>query len=248
MPLPNHIAGRNCGIAVSLLLAALVFGLPGRCEAALPLELLVQLQPLHPRQAIAADKKAEVAPGLRALAVLHSRGRHAEVCKASEALRAKLLADAARLFYAPDRKSPDIEAIEDFLDSYVRGRTPMLEVPGEVFTPAAAWRALAVDSCVRAAMPELALAMVATAGSLGQDRAERLALAVVLAQRAGVWRAALPVLGADGGGLRAHLVRALAATTQASAASHLQVAEKAAHSADERQLVEQVRAAASRSR
>lgn len=192
-----------------LALLALVAANSGALAAPLPLDLVTALQPLQPRTEGAARWPAP----LRAIAVQAAKGHHAQACRASEALRADLMHKAAALFFAPERKNADVPAIERFLEQWVRGPAPLLEVPTETFTPVAQWRALAVDSCVRASMPDVALTFLAQAGSHGGDSTSRTALAVVLAQRAADWSAALAVLAGTEPSLRVLLLRALAGTS-----------------------------------
>jgi len=187
-------------------LAASLLAVPA---AAAPVgkDLVVALQPLQPH----ADQALRWAPALRPVAALARQGRHAQACRASEALRVDLMRKASRLFYAPARKNADLAGIEQFLDQWARGKSAVLEVPAETFAPAASWRALAVDSCVRAGLPDVALAFVAEAGGMQADAATTAALAVVLAQRSGAWSAGLPVLVGAAPMWRTLLLRALAA-------------------------------------
>lgn len=221
------------------LLAFAVLGgtslLPGPALAVLPLPLLTELQPLQPR----VQSADGLAPPLRPWLALHQRGRHAEVCDRSETLRQKLFAEAARLFYAPERKDPDLSAIEAFLERHVRGPTPLLEMPAEGFAPAATWRALAVDSCVRAGLPAKALPFLTLAGGTGADATARVALAVVRAQQAGSWTAGVAVLAGIDAGVRGRLLRALAAEPKAAQA-WLAQARTAATLPTEQALVNQV--------
>jgi hypothetical protein len=120
------------------------------------------------------------------------------------------------VMYAPDRfKGADVEAIERFLDAFVRGRWPLLELPVDVLVPGAPWRALAVDACVRADRGDIAVAFVAEAAGAAragsvEGTALRLALAVAMAQRAGRWSAGVAVLAPEDAGVRVLLLRALA--------------------------------------
>lgn len=224
---------------------ALLAGLQGLCafgaeaqptaahgQAVLPAEVVIALQPLR----APAARPTDWAVPLRPIAQYHAKGRYLQACQQSEALRGRLMKEASRLFYGQDRKQADYDGIERFLDSYVRGRTPVLEIPTEVFAPAAPWRALAVDACVRAGEPEKALRFVADAGSAGQDATSRVALAVVLAQKAGSWQAALPVLIGQREGVRVLLLRALAAGPNGGKSFYTQ-ADRAALLPEERALV-----------
>lgn len=193
-------------ILACTLLFTFLLALPA-LAAPLPIDLVAALQPLQPH----ADQAARWAPALKPVAALAQKGRHAQACRTSEALRSDLMHKASLLFYAPERKNADVAAIDRFLDQWARGPMAVLEVPAETLAPAASWRALAVDSCVRAGLPDIALAFVAEAGGSEADAATRTSLAVVLAQRAGAWSAALPVLVGAQPTLRNLLLRALAA-------------------------------------
>ena len=117
---------------------------------------------------------------------------------------------AARLFYAPVRKDADLDGIDRFLASYLRGKAPLLEVIGELFVPAAALRALAVDSCIHAKLPDVADRFLAHAAlSQSGPRAQRLrtSLAIVRWQRSRRHPAWL--LDGKAGGARTWLLRAV---------------------------------------
>lgn len=213
-------------------------------SAPMSVDLLAELQPLRPR----VDSPADLAPRLRPIAALAQKGKWQPACLASEALRSNLLRQAARLFYAPDRaKGADVAGIDRFLNVYVRGRTPLLEVPADVFAPAASWRAIAVDACVRANRGDLAVLFVAEAagaaraGSL-EGSAARVAMAVAMAQRAGRWQAALSVLATEDSGVRALLLRALATAEVKTRNRFLDEARRSVTRPDELRLIAKVEA------
>ena len=120
--------------------------------------------------------------------------RHGRACRASERLRARLMTEAAAVFYGPDRRQVDIKRFDGFLDAHVRGKAPLFEIVGEVFVPVSAWRRLTLASCLRAtsgrrrAQPggpragdvrplQIALRFGAQAAWLGHDEPLRAAVA-----------------------------------------------------------------------
>lgn len=216
--------------------------LPALAADRLPVDLLVDLQPLRPRSA----RPEELAPKLRPIAALHAKQKWLPTCEAGEALRSEVMRQGARLLYAPDRfKGADVEGIERFLDTYVRGRLPLLELPLDVLVPAAPFRAVAVDACVRAERGDLAVPFVAEAAGAAkpgspEGSALRLALAVAMAQRAGRWAAGAAVLTAEDGGVRALLLRALASADATSRAKWLDDARHAVSRPEDPALVTRV--------
>jgi hypothetical protein len=168
-------------------------------------QLAAELQPLRPH----FDRPEALPTPLRPVQALLAKGKAAEACAQSEALRAARLGEAARLFFKPDRLAGgDTTGILGFLDKYVRARPAWLETPRDVFVPTAPWRALGVVACLQAGQPAAAVAYVQEARPGAPDR---VALAVALAMRAGVWRRATDVLEPADRSTRAWLVRALAA-------------------------------------
>ena len=171
------------------------------------IELLAQVQPLRPRLA-----RPEDAPvSLRPAALAHSRAQWAAACVAAAHLRQTRLQGAARLFYGPQRAQADLAGLDAFLAANVRGPAPLFEIAAESLVPAAHFRALGVDSCVRAGRPDLALPFVASVGGMGQDALARVALAVVRVQAAGAWSASAAELMGERGGVHVTVLRALAA-------------------------------------
>lgn len=242
--------GKNCRLlAISRLVPGLFvlgqfLGFEASAADRLPLDLLVELQPLRPRTV----RTEEIAPKLRPAAALHGKQKWQQACDSAEALRSALMRTAAKLFYAPDRKKGgDVDGIERFLDAYVRGKMPLLELPLDVFSPAAGFRAIAVDACIRADRGDLALPFLAEiAGAARPGSADgtaaRLALAVALAQRTGRWSAGVAVLTPEDAGVRVLLLRALAETDAAKRTVWLAEARKSVARPEDPALMTRVEA------
>ncbi len=241
MPSRINLSSRYLGLAAVLSgLAVLVVGPSSSMAAsrqAATDDLVVALQPLRPPADAAATSWA---PPLRDIARDHTKGKFAAACKGSDVLRQRLMAESARLFYGASRKSADVHGIERFLDKWLRGPSPVLEIPSETFAPAARWRALAVDACARATLPDLGLSFLAHGGGQGEAGGVRLATALLRVQKSGNWQAALPALGPDDKASRVLLVRALAAGPK-EAQRYVEQAERAASMPDEQALVAQVK-------
>lgn len=213
------------GLAALLLLSAVA--VPARPVCAEPAgfsaALAAELQPLRG----AVDRPEAFAAALRPALAAYKQRQWAKACSLSAARYQQLMQQAAKIFFGMERKNADHAAIERFLDAHVRGEKAELEVAGEGFVPAAAWRSLAVDACVRAAKPDEAVRMIAMVASLADDGPARQALAVARAQQEGHWPAAAAVVARSRDGLRVALIRALAQPTEAKhwltiAESHLQ--------------------------
>ena len=188
-----------------------------------PTSLVAMWQPLRPIDRDATYRRSE----LRSLFKKHRKRHFLAACQGAEALRNRLMKQAARLFYKHRRKNADIGAIERFIERHVQGKAPLLSIAGEVFAPSAAFRRLAVDACVRANRPDLADKFLAQVAGAGVDRQLRLALAAVRLQRDGQPSVVLWLVGQHGGGARAALFRALAAKG-AERARHIEAARKEA--------------------
>ncbi|MSP90405.1 MAG: hypothetical protein EXR79_01145 [Myxococcales bacterium] len=174
--------------------------------AAPSVDLLAQIQPLRPRLA----RPQDAPPALRLSAVAHARANWSVACTATATLRAERMRTAAGVFFGAQRADADLAGIDRFLTANVRGPTPLFEITAEVLVAARLFRALGVDSCVRAGRPDLALPFVASLGGIGQDALARVALAVVRVQAAGDWRASGPELAGERGGVHVAVLRALA--------------------------------------
>lgn len=189
-------------------------------------DLAVRLQPLRP----AVEHPEALAAPLRPLAKAYQKQQYAKVCQASRERWQSLMARAAKLFYAPDRAAPDVDAIERFMNEMVLGPRPQLAVGAERFVAVATWKALAIDACLRAHRGGDALLF---AGGEPVGASMDAALAVALAARAESWAAA--DLPAHAESLRGVLLRALRAPEQA--ASWLKQAQAMARLAEDRELV-----------
>ncbi|MFZ4576816.1 MAG: hypothetical protein ACOYOB_00360 [Myxococcota bacterium] len=237
MKLPSRYASITAALSgLALLLAGASQSLATPRQSVTD-DLMVALQPLRPPVDAAATSWA---PPLRDIARDHAKGKFAAACKGSDALRQRLMAESARLFFGASRKSADVHGIERFLDKWLRGPSPVLEIPSETFAPAARWRALAVDACVRATLPDVGLAFLAHGSGQGEAGGVRLATALLRVQKSGSWAAALPALGPDDKGTRVLLVRALAAGPK-EGQRYVEQAERAASLPDEQALVAQVK-------
>ncbi len=191
-------------------------------------DLAVQLQPLRP----ALDKPAALAAPLRPMAAAYQKRQFAAVCKASGQRWQGLMLKASKLFYAAERSRADSEAIERFFDEHVRGERPLLALGAERFVPAATWRALALDACLRAHRG--AEALVFAVGAPQEPVASLdVARAVALAARTESWAALDLPIGAES--LRAVLLRALLAPEQAG--TWLARAKEQVRQAEDRELV-----------
>lgn len=210
------------------------------CEAApvpFQTQLAAELQPLRGSPDRPEWYAAELKPVLKA----YQRKNWAEACRQSDVHFAALMQTAARLFFGPERKKADTEAIERFLDAKVRGTKPVLEVAAEGFAPAAPWRSLAVDACIRAEQPAAALAQIQLIASNSGDGPAVVALAVARAQADRSWASAAAVVAKSKDALRVHLIRALA---EPAAAKHwLAAAEKLLQTGADQALLASVRRA-----
>ncbi len=200
---------------------------PGQAEPApWSWDLAIRLQPLRP----AVERLDALAAPLRPLAKAYQKQQYAKVCQSSRDRWRSMMARAAKLFYAPDRLAPDVEAIERFMNEMVLGPRPQLALGAERFVAVATWKALAIDACMRAHRGGDAL-LFAGGEPLGPSMDA--ALAVALAARSESWAAA--DLPAHGDTLRVVLLRALKAPDQA--ATWLKQAQALARLAEDRELV-----------
>lgn len=200
---------RSRWLIALLLMGAALGSLP--CEAAAAhgdpsSALLRRWQPLFVRPAEAAHKRKE----LRAVVVDLRKQRWASACRRVEKLRQRLMKTAAGLFYGPTRQGAKTAAIERFYERFVRGAAPLLSTAGEVFVPSPALRDLAVVVCGRANQPAVAERFVAHQALSGAVPRLRLALAVIRLQAGQRADKLLWLVGPNGGGARAALLRALA--------------------------------------
>lgn len=194
--------------------------------------LAVTLQPLQ-----AAGGRDSWPVALAAVGQAYGRRQYAAACQRSLQLWQTRMAEGARLFYGPERRKADIDAIERFLDLNVRGARPLLAIAAEGFAPATVWRNLAVDACVRSGDGKTAVLFAAAAAS-EQTGAPRLALAVALALQAGRWAAAAGALEGAEDSVRVPLWRALIAPQQGLAARDR--ALKAAQTTADRDIIDAV--------
>jgi len=171
-----------------------------------PRAVLALWQPLRPNLSAPILKRAE----LRAAVKAYRLRRWSVSCAASAKALDRIEARAARLFYAPKREGADLDGIDRFLAKFLRGKAPLLEVVGELFVPAAAWRALVVDGCVRAKRPQIADRFLAHAALTRMGpRAQRLRSALALVR----WQASRAqqpwLVAGQSGGARTWLLRAV---------------------------------------
>ena len=195
----------------SALVVAAVMGAgvvpPALVVAAVPADVAARWQPLRPRAGDPTYARAELKRSWRD----HRKKRYARTCKSCERLRARLMKRGAALFYKPERKGADLGAIKSFMNRYVRGKTPLLQVVHEVLVPSAAFRSLAVDACMRAHRPQFARHFIEQAAVSSKDSRLRTAVAVVR-MAAGQNAAEIGwLIAAKGGGARAALLRATGA-------------------------------------
>ena len=158
-------------------------------------ELAVQLQPLRPALGHARGLAKELVP----LAKSVEGKRFSTACSQADRLRAGLFRRAAHLFFGADRRKADPTAIEAFLDRYVRSPSPLLEIAAEGFVPAAPWRALATEACLRANRAAIAVDFLTATASAQPGGLTATALAVVFAARARNWPAGVALLREGGG-------------------------------------------------
>lgn len=199
--------------------------------------LAVELQPLRG----AVDRPEWFSPPLRPMLAAYKKRQWAKACALSTARHQQLMQSAGRFFFGMERKKADTEAIERFLDSHVRGDKPELEVAGEGFVPAMAWRSLATDACLRADKPQEAIRMVDLSASLAGDGPAVVALAVARAQVERSWPAAAVIAARSRDSLRVALIRALAKPEEAK--HWLGVAEKHLQTGADQELLAAVRKA-----
>ena len=199
--------------------------------------LAVDLQPLRG----VTDRPEWFAAELKPIVQAYQRKQWAKACTLSDAKYKRLMQTAARLFFGPERKKAQTEAIEQFLDSKVRGTPPVLEVAAEGFVPAAPWRSITVDACVRADLPAIAVAQIGLIASVTGDGAAVVALAVARGQADRSWASAAAIVAKSKDGLRVVLLRALA---EPPTARHwLAAAEQHLQTGDDRALLSAVRRA-----
>ncbi len=199
--------------------------------------LAAELQPLRGSVDRPEWFAAELKPILRA----YQRKQWGKACAQSDGQLKGLMLTASRLFFGSERKKAETEAIERFLDAKVRGTTPVLEVAAEGFAPAAPWRSLAVDACIRAEQPEAAVAQIQMIASAAGDGPALVALAVARAQADRNWSSAAAVVAKSKDALRVLLIRALA---QPAEAGHwLAAAEKWLQTGEDQKLLASVRRA-----
>lgn len=198
---------------------------PGRAQPAAlpPHDLLASWQPLRPHALDQTLKRPELVGAVRA----HTRRNYLQACLSVEKVRAGLLKQAATLFYKPVRQGADIEGMDHFMKRHVRGPSPLLQLAGEVFVPSAPLRSLGVDACVRARRPELAERFVAQAAGASGDPLLGLSLAVARLQRGLAPTQVVWLVGAQGGGAGASLLRALASQGP-ERRRHLEAADRSA--------------------
>ncbi len=202
---------------------------------------------------LAADLIAGPLPPAAALpSALHAmvnelqKGQFSLACRDAASLRSNLMQQAAKLFYGVDRRTGgDVPKIVAFLDKYVRTDKPLLEVPLDLFVPAAPLRAIGADACLRAHQPEVAVLFLAeVAGAAPRDSVtgsrDRLALGVALAAREQRWAAGAAVLTAVDDGPRVLLLRALGSSEPRAQQRHLAMATAMAQSPSDKQLAQRV--------
>ena len=163
-----------------------------------------------------------------------------QACTAIVAHHRKLLAEAAPLFYQPDRRrGGDEVGVTLFLAKHVDGPAPELQIVAESFVPAPGVRALGVDACLRAGQAREAEMFVRDLAMLHGDAQARLTLALLRAVTAGQWPAGAAVLEPTQTGPRVTLLRALAGEAPGPKPLLAQAAREAA-TPEEHQLVAEV--------
>ena len=171
----------------------------------IPRAILVDLQPLSPH----IDDPVWRRPETRRLLAAWRGQRFLAACTGSASLLDRLLHEGAALFYGPERRRANVDGIERFMSRYVSGSDALLEVRAELFAPGPSWRRPAVDACVRAARPDIAIRFVAVAAGLDGTLPMRTAMAVALLDRDGLPQVVEAWIGTRSGGVSQALLRAV---------------------------------------
>lgn len=170
-----------------------------------------------------------------------ARSNAKAACNRSVAAYAVLMRAAAMLFFGPDRRYGDRDAIEKFLDQHVHAKLPALAMGEEGFVPAAPWRAAVANHCIAADLPDPAVRMLGGAASDQPRSATATALALALAARARDWQAGAANVVAPAATLPDMLLLALG--DRPHSGQWLAKADGAAQTDEAKLLVARVRAA-----
>lgn len=186
----------------------------------------------------AAPEATAVHNLLAPLAKAFKKRKFASVCSGSEAVYGALMAQAAPLFFGPDRKKAEPVAIERFLDRHVRTKVASLEIIDEGFAPAPAWRSMIAAACVSADQAAVAVRLLGAAAAHAPHGTTAASFAVALAAQHRDWAIGAAALGANAT-VSADLLRALAAPAQS--ADHIEKAADRARSQWETAAVDAVK-------
>lgn len=193
---------------------------PGSIDAA----IAARWQPLRVRSGAPAYARAELKKAYAASV----KGHNKKACVLAEKLRTRLMSEAAALFYAPNRTPADLSGVRVFMQRYVHGRAPLLAIAKEVFVPSPAWRNLAVQACMAAGRPDIAARFVDQVALASSDLHLRTAAAVIRMANGSTKAQVGWLVGRQGGGARAWLIRAYGAPSNLRA----QLLQKARQTAD----------------
>lgn len=201
----------------ALLAFSLAIGVFGPAHALSQTQRVVPYsQPL----AVIISPSAQAAPEVNAvhnlmvpLAKAFKKRKFASVCRESEAVYAALMAQAAPLFFGPDRKKAEPVAIERFLDRHVRTKVASLEIIDEGFAPAPAWRSMIAAACISADQAAVAVRLLGAAAAHAPHGTIAASFAVALAAQHRDWAIGAAALGTNAT-VSADLLRGLAAPAQ----------------------------------
>lgn len=209
--------------------------LPGPPIAPPPLALALRWSPL-----VAREPTANLRKDLAPIVSMASKGKAGEACTQASALLESRLIEASKLFYAPVRKDANTDAIDRFLERWVRGNDPVLVIAAESLSPAPSWRDAAAAACFRAGRFADAERLLRPAAFLPD--AGRLRAAVVLLRwmRTHDLRSHAWLLEEAGAGLEARLLRLVLEPADARPAALAALRQGA--DARQRELVDAVEA------
>lgn len=179
-----------------------------------PLALAIRWSPLAVRDA-APNVRKELQP----IVVLASKGRVAEACAQATAMLDARMAEASKLFYAPVRKDANVEAIDRFLERWVRGNDPVLVITAEALAPAPSWRDAAASACLRAGRFGDAERLLRPAAFLPEAGRLRALVALLRWMRTRDLRPHAWLLDEAGAGVEARLMRLVLEAPEAREAS-----------------------------
>jgi hypothetical protein len=184
----------------------------------------------------AAPSVEHVHADIKRIVVDERRGNHASACAAAIALHDRVLGEASRLFYAPVRKNPNLDAIGAFLTRWVRGPAPLFVIAAEVFAPAAGFRDLGLLSCTQAGRFDVAARFLHSSALAPEASQQRRRLALLRWRLEGDLRPLLWLVDVEDATLSATLLR-LAATADAGRPALLRDADQRARGAADKALL-----------